>query len=123
MHGVRVLVCDDEKDIRLLYRSAFSREGAEVMTAEDGVTAVEVADWYQPDLIVLDLRMPRRSGREALPDLHDRCPAAHILVVSAHLRLDQFDEMRGLGAHECFDKMDFLGRIPTVVAKYTPPAD
>jgi DNA-binding response OmpR family regulator len=120
VHGVRVLVCDDERDIRLLYRSAFSHEGAEVMTAEDGVTAVEVADWYQPDLIVLDLRMPRRSGKEALPELVERCPGAHILVVSAHLLVDQFAEMRDLGAHECFDKMEFLGRIPTIVAKYTP---
>ena len=115
---MRVLVCDDEKYIRLLYRSAFSREGAEVMTAEDGITAVEVADWYQPDLIVLDLRMPRRSGREALPDLLARCPDAAILVVSAHLLVDHFSEMRELGAHECFDKMEFLGRIPGVVAKY-----
>ena len=117
---MRVLVCDDEKDIRLLYRSAFSREGAEVVTADDGVTAVEVASWYQPDLIVLDLRMPRRSGREALPDLQERCPEAHILVVSAHLLVDHFNEMRELGAHECFDKMEFLGRIPGLVAKYTP---
>jgi DNA-binding response OmpR family regulator len=116
--SVRVLVCDDEKDIRILYRSAFSREGAEVMTAEDGITAVEVADWYQPDLIVLDLRMPRRSGKEALPDLHRQCPDARILVVSAHLLVDHFSEMRDLGAHECFDKLEFLGKIPELVHRY-----
>jgi DNA-binding response OmpR family regulator len=115
---VRVLVCDDEKDIRILYRSAFSREGAEVLTAEDGAVAVEVADWYQPHLIVLDLRMPRRSGKEALPELHEHCPDARILVVSAHLLVDHFSEMRDLGAHECFDKLDFLGRIPALVQRF-----
>ena len=115
---MRVLVCDDEKDIRILYRSAFSREGAEVITAENGIVAVDVAEWYQPDLIVLDLRMPKRSGREALPDLLKTCPDAHVLVVSAHLLVDHFSEMRELGAHECFDKMEFLGRIPSLVQKY-----
>lgn len=115
---MRVLVCDDEKDIRILYRSAFSREGAEVMTAEDGITAVDVAEWYQPDLIVLDLRMPKRSGKDALPELHQCCPDAHILIVSAHLLADSFGEMRDLGAQECFDKMEFLGRIPGLVQKY-----
>jgi response regulator NasT len=117
---MRVLVCDDEKDIRILYRSAFSREGAEVMTAEDGIVAVEVADWYQPDLIVLDLRMPRRSGKDALPDLLRHCPNAQVLVVSAHLLVDHFSEMRDLGAHQCFDKLEFLGKIPGIVHGFAP---
>ena len=115
---VRVLVCDDEKDIRILYRSAFEVAGAEVTTAVDGFGAIEAASREQPDLIVLDLRMPRCSGQEALPKLHTCCPKAHILVVSAHLLVDQFSQMVELGAHECFDKLDFLGRIPDVVAKY-----
>src|SRR5688500_3027010 len=86
---MRVLVCDDEPDIRLLYRSAFEAAGASVAVAEDGVRAIEVADEYDPNLIILDLRMPRRTGIEALPDLNRVCPDAHVIVVSAHLSLDQ----------------------------------
>lgn len=115
---MRVLVCDDEPDIRLLYRSAFEAAGANVEVAEDGVRAVEMADSYGPDLIILDLRMPRRTGVEALPFLTALCPHASVIVVSAHLSLDQFSNVRDLGAREVFDKLDFLGRIPGVVAKY-----
>jgi CheY-like chemotaxis protein len=113
-----VLVCDDERDIRILYRSAFEAAGAEVALAEDGIEAVERAADYHPDMIVLDLRMPRRTGQEALPDLHRLCPEASILVVSAHLLVDHFSRMVDLGAHECFDKLDFLGRIPDLVARF-----
>jgi CheY-like chemotaxis protein len=115
---MRVLVCDDEPDIRLLYRSAFEAAGAKVAVAEDGIRAIEVAGGYAPNLIVLDLRMPRRNGMEALPDLNRLCPDAHVIIVSAHLSVDQFSKMRDLGARECFDKLDFLARIPDVVDRY-----
>lgn len=119
---MKVLVCDDERDIRILYRSAFEIAGAEVTTADDGDTAVETAERAQPDMIVLDLRMPRRSGMNALPELRRVSPGATIVIVSAHLPVDQFSRVLGLGAHECFDKLDFLARIPGLVAKYTPVA-
>ena len=113
-----MLVCDDEPDIRLLYRSAFEVEGAVVAVAEDGDRALEVARDWLPDLVVLDLKMPRRDGLSALPEFADACPTAVVLVVSAHLPVDQFGRMRDLGASECFDKLDFLNRIPTLVALY-----
>jgi two-component system response regulator (stage 0 sporulation protein F) len=122
VNGVKVLVCDDERDIRILYRSAFEVAGAEVAMADDGDTAIDEAERYQPDVIVLDLRMPRRAGLEALPDLQRVAPGAKILVVSAHLLVDQFSRIRELGVEECFDKMDFLGRIPSLVAKYSTAA-
>jgi DNA-binding response OmpR family regulator len=115
---MRVLVCDDEPDIRLLYRSAFEAAGAAVQVAEDGQRALEVASEWTPDLIVLDLRMPRKDGLTALPELNALCPAASVIVVSAHLSLDQFSRVRDMGARECFDKMDFLGRIRSIVERY-----
>jgi DNA-binding NtrC family response regulator len=106
---MQVLVCDDEPDIRLLYRSAFEREGAQVSTAEDG----------HPNLIVLDLKMPRCDGTTALPKLHAVCPEARVIVVSAHLNMERFSDVEALGAAECFDKLDFLGRIPGLVRALT----
>ena len=115
---MRVLVCDDEPDIRLLYRSAFAAAGADVAVAEDGDRALELAAAWHPDLVVLDLRMPRRSGDDALPGFAHACPGAAVVVVSAHLPVDQFSRMRELGACECFDKLDFLNRIPALVERY-----
>src|SRR5690606_28843960 len=57
--GVRVLICDDEADIRLLYRMSFEDLGAQVTEAADGQECVDVAADACPDLVVLDLFMSR----------------------------------------------------------------
>ena len=115
---MRVLVCDDEPDIRLLYRSAFERAGVDVAVADDGDRALEVARAWQPDLVVLDLKMPGRSGESALPEFAEACPTAVVVVVSAHLSADRFGAMHDLGARECFGKLDFLSEIPSLIARY-----
>ena len=117
-----MLVCDDEPDIRMLYRSAFEDCGAEVRTAEDGGRGIELALTFDPDLVVLDLRMPGRDGLSALPDIVQCCPGANVLIVSAYVSADQFGILRDLGAAECYDKIDFLTRIPRVMSQYAPAA-
>src|SRR5439155_26715174 len=57
-HFVRVLICDDEPDIRSLYRYAFEQAGADVDEAKDGNDVIEVAIRVKPDLVILDLLMP-----------------------------------------------------------------
>jgi len=116
---MRVLICDDEPHIRLLYRSEFEFAGADVVVAADGDEAIEVAEREQPELIVLDIRMPRRDGLSALEELHARCPTAHVLMVTAEFSLDHFSRARELGADECIDKLEFLGRIPELLKHYT----
>jgi DNA-binding NtrC family response regulator len=111
-------VVDDEPDIRLLYRSAFERLGVDVAVAVDGDRALEVARAWQPDVVILDLQMPGRSGESALPEFAAVSPASAVIVVSAHLQVDQFGRMQDLGAKECFEKLDFLNVIPGLVARY-----
>jgi CheY-like chemotaxis protein len=119
---VRVLICDDEPHIRLLYRSEFELAGAEVSVAGDGDECIEVADRESPDVIILDLRMPVRDGLSALPLLRERQPGAHVLVVSANYLPDQFRQAIELGAEECIDKLEFLMRIPDLMAHYSGAA-
>lgn len=114
---VQVLICDDEPAIRLLYRSAFEVEGAEVSTACDGDEAIEMARQGRPDLIVLDIRMPHRDGLSTLAELRACCPESQVMLVSAEASFDHFTTGRELGAVACFDKMDFLGRIPRLVSE------
>jgi CheY-like chemotaxis protein len=116
---VRVLICDDEPHIRLLYRSEFELAGAEVVVAADGDECVAIADREQPDIIILDLRMPGRDGLSALTELRARQSDAHVLVVSANYLPKQFKQCIDLGAEECIDKLDFLMRIPDVIAQYS----
>ena len=115
---VRVLICDDEADIRALYRLAFEDLGAEVTEAVDGDDCIHRAVAQCPDLVVLDLYMPVRDGLSALPELRLMCPNTRILVVSAHAAEETFALSRSRGATACFEKLSFVSRIPRVVERY-----
>ncbi|MBV9665579.1 MAG: response regulator [Actinobacteria bacterium] len=118
---MRVLICDDEPSIRELYRFAFEQAGALVGEAADGNECIETARRDHPDMIVLDLFMPDRDGLSALPDLRRECPAAPVLMVSAHAGVEVFDRARSLGAAACFEKGGFLRRIPQLVDRWDHP--
>lgn len=64
-----VLVVDDEKDLREAIATALSYEGFEVKTANDGEEAIRVANEVKPDLILLDILMPKKDGIAALIDI------------------------------------------------------
>lgn len=87
----RVLVVDDEPGIRNLVVDILGDEGYETRAAEDGLRALEILREWTPDLIVLDLSMPRMDGwqfLEARADLH-LAPDASIVVVSASRHIDE----------------------------------
>ena len=115
---MRVLICDDEPDIRLLFRTAFEREGAVVDEAGDGDECLQVASDNCPDVVILDLMMPKRDGLSTLPMLRRQCPSSAVVVVTAHAAMDAFEVSRARGAAACFDKLGFLPRVPWVVSKF-----
>ena len=119
---MRVLICDDEPDIRLLFRTAFEREGAIVDEAGDGDECIAVAEANPPDVIILDLLMPKRDGLSTLPALRRRCPQSAVVVVTAHAGIEAFEVSRARGASACFDKVGFLPRVPWVVSRFMPDA-
>jgi CheY-like chemotaxis protein len=79
-----VLVVDDADDLRMLLRSRMeSRRGLTVIgEAADGLAAVELASELQPDLVMLDLAMPRMDGLEALPLIRAAVPGVRVIVLS-----------------------------------------
>lgn len=62
LEGCSVLVVDDDHDVLMTVRARFESCGAKVTTANDGNKAVDMARRIKPDLIVLDMMMPKRSG-------------------------------------------------------------
>ena len=116
---MKVLICDDESDIRLLYRTAFEQHGADVVVTRNGDECVQLAETDQPDMVILDLMMPIRDGFSTLAELHGRWPSTIVYIVSAFASPENFMRSRALGAKACYDKIDFLGRIPTLVASGT----
>ncbi len=110
--AMRVVICDDEPDIRLLFRMECEERGAEVVEANDGDECLARLDDGCADVIILDLFMPNRDGMSALPEIRARCPEASIFVVSAHSAVDVFAKSRARGANACFEKLNFASRIP-----------
>lgn len=76
-----ILVADDEAVLRALARATLSRAGYDVLEAADGQEALELAHGARPDVIVLDLMMPRKSGLEVLRELRADPELAPIPVV------------------------------------------
>jgi len=95
MASGRVLVIDDEDDIRELCRVNLEFEGFEVFDARNGPTGLEVALRKRPDVIFLDLMMPDMDGWEVLRRLKEDDTTAHIPVVLLTARTGEDDQMRG----------------------------
>jgi DNA-binding response OmpR family regulator len=91
----RVLVVDDEDDIRELCRVNLEFEGFEVVDAPSGAKALEVASSQHPDVIFLDLMMPGMDGWEVLRRLKEEDATADIPVVLLTARTGEEDQMRG----------------------------
>ena len=83
--ATRVLIVDDNEDIRLLFRSAleFETDFEVCGEATNGAEALDVAADVRPDAVLLDVNMPVMDGLTALPLLHERCPTARIVIVTA----------------------------------------
>src|SRR3712207_1965417 len=82
-----VLVADDHADSRALFRRLLEARGYSVAEAVDGEAAVEAARLVCPDLILLDLNMPRMDGLEAaerIRALKDECEGVVIVAVTAY---------------------------------------
>ena len=94
----RVLVVDDDADLRFLLRMALDRDGVSTVVGEatNGREAIDVAREHQPDVIVLDQMMPLMTGTEAIPGLREAAPAARIVMYSAYARTEQRDEFERL---------------------------
>ncbi len=102
----RVLVIDDEADVRLLYRVNLRHAGHEVLEADDGERGIEAARTHRPDVVVLDLMMPRVDGFEVLRVLRAEQTSREVpvLVLTADSRVDDHRICFELGADEVITK-------------------
>jgi two-component system, OmpR family, response regulator MprA len=118
----RLLVADDSETVLLMLQRRLEMEGYEVITATDGVEAMDrlhEAGANGPDIILLDAMMPNKSGTEVLTELRGEGSKIPVLMISAHLDAQEPDRMRSLGATDCipkpFEWEDLIGKIEELV--------
>lgn len=82
----RILLVDDDEDLRRLLRATVEINDYELLEAADGVRALELFDEHAPELVVLDWHLPGRPGNEVLAELKRATPMPRVLVLTAHAR-------------------------------------
>ena len=107
----RVLVADDEKNIRSTLATTFRLEGYEVETVEDGAAVAEAVERGGIDLVVLDLQMPGTDGMQALRLLRERGHATPVIFLTAHGTIEKAVEAVRLGAFDFIEKPPHAERM------------
>jgi two-component system response regulator AtoC len=100
----RVLVVDDEENIRLVLRTLLRKHGYEVETADSGEAALAQIEAFDPDVILTDVRMPKMGGIDLLAALRERQHAATVIVMSAYGSMDLALEAMKAGAYDYVSK-------------------
>lgn len=101
-NDIKVLIVEDEQALNEAYQTILEKEGFIVSVAYDGKEALEFTKDLEPDLILLDLRMPRVSGIEFLKEyqLTKKHPSVKVIVFSNLDTQSEIDEAYELGAHK-----------------------
>lgn len=89
MDSYKILVVDDEKPIAELLEYSLKNEGYEVILAHDGAYAVERALNEKPDLILLDLMLPKKSGTEVLKEVREKLDIPIIMLTAKSSEIDK----------------------------------
>jgi two-component system, OmpR family, alkaline phosphatase synthesis response regulator PhoP len=121
----KILAVDDEKNIRLLVEINLKRAGYEVVTASDGEEALEKVKSEKPDLVVLDVMMPRKDGFEVLRTLRADPSTMELPVIMLTAKAQDADVFRGWqsGADtyltKPFNPMELLTFVKRILASQT----
>jgi CheY-like chemotaxis protein len=123
--AAKILVAEDEKDIRELVLFTLRFAGYDVWTAKDGVEAVEIAQKVLPDLVLMDVRMPRMTGYEACEAMKQVESLKDIPVVFLSAKGQETEIQQGLKAGAVayilkpFAPADLTARVKELLATHT----
>jgi two-component system, NtrC family, nitrogen regulation response regulator NtrX len=107
----RVLIVDDEKNIRTTLARGLDLEGFVVEGAEDGATGLALVDSFQPDLVLLDLKLPDTDGLRVLEQIRLRKEPPPVVMMSGHGTLDAAVRATRLGALDFLEKPVEMERL------------
>ena len=102
----KVLIADDEQDILEIISYNLTKEGYEIYTAKDGMEAIDKANQVKPDLIILDIMMPKKTGIEVCEILRTQPSFHDTLIIFLTALSDEGSQVKGLelGADDYLNK-------------------
>lgn len=117
----KILVVDDEKDIRNMLSAFLKKEKYMVKEAEDGDVAVERLDSELFDLVLLDNRMPKRGGLEVLEIIKRDYPKTSVIMISAYDDQSDINSAKAFGADfiakgKPFDQKELFVKVEKAIA-------
>lgn len=112
-----VLVADDEKNMRWVLAQALEAEGFQVLQAADGKEALSAIAEAEPDVLVLDHRMPKPDGMEVLRRIRAQGSTFPVIMLTAHGNVAQAVEAMKAGANEYLTKPFDLEELKIAIAK------
>ena len=117
----KILVVDDDKNICDLLRMYLEKEGYEVKTASDGVEGVTAFRMYEPDLVLLDIMMPKKDGWQVCREIREHSSKPIIMITAKGETIDKVLGLE-LGADDFIvkplDMKEVFARIKAVLRRY-----
>jgi len=120
----KVLVVDDEDDVRLFLEDFLRERELEVVTAASGEEALEKLDAEKPDLILLDIMMPGMDGLQCLEKIKAKSAQTIVVMITAFKDEVRIERAKQLGAHNYIVKpfsLNYLESELTKLLEETPP--
>src|SRR6185436_6623165 len=123
MPALRILIADDHAAVRRSVRTLLESHAEWIVCGEaaDGEEAVERVAQLQPDVVLLDLEMPKLNGLQAARRIRDRAPKVQILVLTMHDSPSLDDEARRAGARAVVAKSDAGQLLLEAIASLQSP--
>lgn len=121
MMDTKILVVDDDPNISDLLKTYFENEGYEVKVATDGVEGLNYFKMYEPDLVLLDIMLPKKDGWQVCREIRESSSKPIIMVTA---KKEVFDKVLGLelGADDFvvkpFDIKELSARVKAVLRRY-----
>ncbi len=121
MNQTKILVVDDDSNICELLRLHFENEGYEVRMANDGFEGIAAFKAYDPDLVLLDIMMPKKDGWQVCREIRETSAKPIIMITAKN---ETFDKVLGLelGADDFivkpFDMKELSARVKAVLRRY-----
>jgi CheY-like chemotaxis protein len=115
--ALRVLVVDDDADLRKIMREFLERNGYEVYEAQNGAEAVEICEKLKPQFVLMDIAMPEMDGIEATSRILQKAPDTVVIGVTVYAK-EKGSLLVHAGAKTILEKPLFIREIIQTIEKF-----